>query len=174
MKRLWMIGGILAVLGALTLGVVMAQTEDPPTPFCPFCGDGQKTERGSGWMSEYMHAGFASALGISEEDFTARIEAGETFFEIAVDLGFEQEEISDLFRQARLEALDLAYADGALTDDQYAFMAERMESGFGPGMHGGMPGGAGGFHHFGGPGKGQGGGFGGGCPHLDDASQPES
>jgi hypothetical protein len=174
MKRLLMIGGILAVLGVLTLGVVMAQTEDPPTPFCPFCGEGEQAEQGSGWMSDYMHTGLASALGISEETFEARIAAGESFYEIAADLGFEQAEIRDLFLQARLDALDLAYADGTLTEDQYTFMKDRMESGFGPGMHGGMPGGGGGFRQFGGPGKGNGGGFGGGCPHLNETTQPGS
>lgn len=176
MKKIVILTVIVAALGALTLGVVMAQDDTPETPVFPgFHGGMMGGARGEGYMAEYMHAAFAEALGISEEEFETRMYAGETLWDIADSLGFDADEIAELHNQARLEALELAVEDGFLTQEQYDWMQERMsQSGGGYGMGGyGMHGGGGyGMH-----GRGQGGGFGqnGDCPYYDnDAQNPQS
>ena len=171
MKKIVILTVIVAALGALTLGVVMAQDDTPETPIFPgFHGGMMGGARGVGYMEEYMHAAFAEALGISEEEFETRMYAGETLWDIADSLGFDADEIAELHNQARLEALELAVEDGFLTQEQYEWMQERMsQSGGGYGMHGG---GGYGMH-----GRGQGGGFGqnGDCPYYDnDAQNPQS
>ena len=176
MKKIVILTVIVAALGALTLGVVMAQDDAPETPVFPeYRGGMMGAARGEGYMEEYMHAAFAQALGITEEEFETRMYAGETLWDIADSLGLEAEEIAELHTQARLEALELAYEDGFLTQEQYEWMQERMSQfGGGYGMGGyGMHGGGGyGMH-----GRGQGGGFGqnGDCPYYNNGAEaPQS
>lgn len=176
MKKIVILTVIVAALGALTLGVVMAQDDTPETPIFPgFHGGMMGGARGEGYMAEYMHAAFADALGISEEEFETRMYAGETLWDIADSLGFDADEIAELHNQARLEALELAVEDGFLSQEQFDWMQERMGEYGGFGMGGyGMHGGGG----YGMPGRGQGGGWGqnGGCPHYydNDAQNPQS
>lgn len=162
MKRIIVALALVVLLSAAAIGVVMAQDTDPGTPgspACPYCGTGERFQgrgAGNGQLSEYMHAAFAEALGISQEDFDARIQAGETMFEIATSLGFETEGFIELHEQARLAALEMAFEDGALDADQFEWMKDRMGDGSGSG--------------FGGRGSGRGQGrHGGGCGGFQPA-----
>jgi hypothetical protein len=95
---------------------------------------------GHGPMHEYMETAFATALGMSEEEIEERLEAGETMWQIAEDLGYTQEEFGELMVTARTDALDQAVEAGLLSRAQADWMIERMEQrwadGFGPGSGG--------------------------------------
>jgi hypothetical protein len=52
----------------------------------------------------------AGALGISPSDFEVRRAAGETAYQIALDLGISAEEIPALLSDARSKAIDAAVA----------------------------------------------------------------
>jgi hypothetical protein len=88
-----------------------------------------------GPLHEPMIAGLAEALGLSEEDFTARIEAGETPAEIAESQGTSQEDLATAFQEALAGAIQAAVDDGALTQEQADWILEHHGSAwaFGPG-----------------------------------------
>ena len=149
MKKVVLIAA-LAVLAvaALFAGVAFAQGENPP-----FVGRGPGN--GAGYLHEYMQEAMAEAVGLSEAEFEARHDAGETFYQIALDKGFTAEEIPALMLDARKAALDAAVKDGVITQAQADWMGSR---GFG---RGGM--------------MGNGGGYGtGGCPMFDGDEAPNS
>lgn len=152
MKKTILIVSILVVLSALTVGIVLAQSDGPDRPYFPgyfgphggMMGGGYHGH-GEGYMHEYMHTAFADALGISEEEFEARMEAGESMYDIALSLGFDEDEIAEIHDQAMQAAFDLAESDGFIDEEHYEWMLERMNGfdGFsmhdtdGFGMHGG-------------------------------------
>ena len=80
---------------------------------------------GSGPLADYMHAAMAEALGLSVEDLQARIDAGDTAWDIAAEQGLTTEEFQALMATARQTAIDQALADGVITAEQ----AERMFNG---------------------------------------------
>jgi len=133
-KTLWIVILVILALGALGVGVVAAQDGQPPY------GQGQRgTVDGVGPMHDYMEQAMADAVGLSLEEFEARHDAGETFFQIALAQGFTAEEIPALMQDARAKGLDAAAAAGVITQDQADWMQSR---GFG---RGGMMGGFGGY-----------------------------
>jgi hypothetical protein len=78
-----------------------------------------------GALSDWIHANLAAALVIDPVDLTARLDAGETFSQIALDLGFDPTTISDILVQARADALAQAVADGLITQVQADWLASR-------------------------------------------------
>lgn len=90
-----------------------------------------------GALHEYMYPAMATALGLTPEEFTARHEAGETFWDIAETQGLTAEEAWTLMQTARDEALQQAVADGIITQEFADQMLNHMEgmheNGFGPG-----------------------------------------
>jgi hypothetical protein len=120
---------------------------------------GMMGQTGSGLLHDYMIAGFAEAFGMSVEDLQARIDAGETMFDVATSLGMTQEQFTELMVTVRSDAINQALADGVITQEQADWMlsrlAQRQAAGFGTGtctgtcqmgggMRGGMRGGMGG------------------------------
>ena len=90
MKKTIVIAIVLAAVVALTIaGVAFAQDE-----YVQYIGRGPGDE--SGPLHEYMEKAMADAVGLSLEEFEARHEAGETFYQIALSEGFEAEEIPAL------------------------------------------------------------------------------
>jgi hypothetical protein len=131
-KTLWIVLLVILALGALSVGVVAAQAGQPPVVY------GQRgVADGAGPMHEYMQQAMAEAVGLSVEEFEARHNAGETFYQIALAEGFTAEEIPALMQAAREKGLDAAVAAGAITQEQAEWMSSR---GFG---RGGMMGGYG-------------------------------
>jgi hypothetical protein len=142
---------VLAALAVLGTGVAAAQSPQPPTPV-PGGGNGRGfgpmwfgSENGAyGPMHEYMTNALAEALGISPDEFESRREAGETAYQIAVDLGFSADQIPTLLRDARVKALDAAATANVITQEQADWMKSR-----GAGMGFGNCGGTGGMMGFG-------------------------
>lgn len=122
-KTLLIVALVVLALGALGVGVVVAQSGQPPY--------GQRgTVDGVGPMHDYMEQAMADAVGLSLDEFESRHEAGETFYQIALAQGFSAEEIPALMQDARTKALDAAVADGVISQDQADWMGSR---GFGRG-----------------------------------------
>jgi len=90
-----------------------------------------------GLFHEYMLDAFAEAVGLTPEGVQARIEAGETRWDIALTEGFIEEEIPDLLFSVHSEALQEMVVDGVITQEQADRMLERKTQryadGFGPG-----------------------------------------
>ena len=129
-KTLWIVLLVILALGALGVGVVAAQDGQPPY--------GQRgVADGTGLMHDYMEQAMAESVGLTVEEFGARHNAGETFYQIALAEGFTAEEIPALMQEARAKGLDAAAAAGVITQDQADWMNSR---GFG---RGGMMGGYG-------------------------------
>lgn len=171
MKKLT-IGLILAAVLVLVVGTaVFAQTEtpEPPEGWEGKGGRGPGGWGGRGMMGpgdgtgevhDYMIEGMADALGLSVDELETRLEAGERMYEIASSLGMDQESFFEAMSQARDEAMEQAYEDGVLSEEQYENFLNR---GQGAGQFGGGMG-----HHGGGRGpRGGGGGFNGECPYPD-------
>jgi uncharacterized membrane protein YgcG len=115
-------------------------------------------------MAVYMHAAMAEALGIPVEEFESRIAAGESFYDMALELGFDLDSFSDLHLNIRQIALENAFEDGLFSEEQYNWMLEKFQGqgGGGYGMHG-RGSNNGGF---------SGGGRPGGCMQFPDQSSP--
>lgn len=132
---------VVAALAILATGVAVAQEPQPPVPggwpgMGPGMMHGFAAGAEAGPMHEYMVKAMADVLGISVTDFEARREAGETFYQIALDLGISADKIPALMSEARSKALDAAVADKVITQEQAEWMKSRG-AGMGPGNCGG-------------------------------------
>ena len=164
MKKIIIALTLVGAISLLGIGMVMAQEVSPRTQAgdCPNCPFGNTDHP----LHEYMSEALANALGITVEEFNAYREEGLTFFGIANQLNLDLDTLSASIAQIRTEAIELAFADGVLTQEQYDFMMGR--AGFGNHLGGGMGfGGGTGRQHGGGFGRGQGGGGNGyqNCPY---------
>jgi len=122
-KTLLIVALVVLALGVLGVGIVAAQGQYPP-----FGGRG--VADGTGPLHEYMEKAMAEAVGLTEERFEARHDAGETFYQIALAQGYSAEEIPALMQEARDKALDAAAKDGVISQEQADWMKSR---GFGRG-----------------------------------------
>jgi hypothetical protein len=106
--------------------------------FGPGMMGGRGIAQGEGIMHGYMISAFAGAVGLTVDEVNTRITAGETLKEIAIAQGTAEDQLPKLVTQVRQAALDLAVADGVITQNQADLMIERMNQysgqGFGPGF----------------------------------------
>ena len=78
-----------------------------------------------GILENLMHASMAEVLEMDFDDMTDLMDAGETFSDIALDMGVELEEINDMIAAARADAMAQAVEDGEITQEQADWMASR-------------------------------------------------
>lgn len=167
-KSLLVIGGIIALIGALALaGLAFAQTQTPPQGnnqngygWGMMGGNGRgmmggngrgmmgNSSYGYGPMHEYMEEALANALGITKDDLEAKLAAGETMYDVAKAQGMTDAQIGELMTSAHSDALKSAVQAGAITQAQADWMDEHMDqmfsNGAGPGAcHGGRQSGRG-------------------------------
>jgi len=157
-KTLLIVALLILAIGALGVGVVAAQGGQPPVSGY---GPGMMWDGDEGPLHDYMIKAMAEAVGLSETEFEARHDAGETFYQIALAEGFTTNEIPALMQDARAKALDAAAADGVISQEQAGWMNSR---GFGRGgmtLAPGASAGVGGFGRYGGYGNGE-------CPMYED------
>lgn len=134
----------LFVLVFAGVGLVYAQTE-APQPYTGFgYGHGMMGGRGAfsgsmvdgeeGPFHEIMVNGFAEVIGLSVEQLEARLEAGETMWQIAESEGLTWDEFIAAMQQARSTMLEQAVEDGLLSQEHADFMNSRgMTGGYGQG-----------------------------------------
>ena len=155
MKKLMIALSLVSVISLVGFGVVMAQ-DGAPGPNgrgCTNCPFGDEDHPLHAYMSEAL----ANALGITVDEFNAFREEGLTFFGIASKLDIDLESLSTSVAQIRTDAIELAFADGVLTQEQYEYMLQHAK--VGGGRFGGGMGSGGGFgrHQGGHFGQGKGG-----------------
>lgn len=143
-RKLFAIAAVVTVLAALIVaGLAFAQGNRPPNePGVPYgmmggYGYGMLSGYGYGPMHEYMLPAYAEALGMTPEELQARLEGGETMWDVARAQGLSDEEVYDLMEEAHEKALDQAVEAGALSQKQADWMDKHMDqmvgSGFAPG-----------------------------------------
>lgn len=147
-----LIAGVLVATLA-TVGLVSAQANNPQGDASFGMGRrGMMTNGQSfagtddGVLHDYMVAAFAEKLGVDVDILTERLAAGDHVVDIALEQGLTVDEFRTLMLDARAQAVDLAAADGVITQEQADWMKSRaggMAGGRARGMRGGMQGGFG-------------------------------
>ncbi len=90
-------------------------------------GPGNGGHFGDGLLQDYMTQNLADALGITVEEFISRRDSGETFFQIALELGFDEGEIREMMLTAHEAAVEQALADGVITQEQVKQFQQRKQ-----------------------------------------------
>ncbi|MFZ6030772.1 MAG: hypothetical protein ACOYYS_23955 [Chloroflexota bacterium] len=129
--------GVVAVLSLGAIGFAYAQTPTPSDPAAAPRWGGRGGMMGGGMMHgyggaygplhEYMIAALAESLDMTAEALQARVEAGETPYQVAQSQGLTDTQIATLFDEAHLQALQAAVEAGALTQEQADWMQSRHE-----------------------------------------------
>jgi hypothetical protein len=115
---------VLAASSLLISGAVYAQG----------AGGGRGAMSNSeGRLHDFIIKAYADALGLTTEALEARLDNGETAYQIAFSQGIAADQIPAVLAEARLKALESAVAAGVITSDQAAWM---MTRGFGQGGYG--------------------------------------
>ncbi len=143
MKKILIIGTLViaAVLAFGAIGVAYAQTATPNqtgTGLMAGGRGGMRGQAGDSLLQDYMLAGFATAFDMQVADLQVRIEAGDTMYDVALELGYTQETFSELMVTVRTDAINQALADGVITQEQADWMLSRLSQraagGFGTGV----------------------------------------
>lgn len=148
---------IVAILAILVFGFAGLAYAQDTTPTQPVPGSGLPAagQMGGGrWMGRGgMHANqsmgatglwhtaiiasLAETFGMTPETLQARLDAGETIWQVAEGLGWTSDQLQTEMLAARSAALQQAVEDGTLTQEQADWMSGRMSQGwpegFGPG-----------------------------------------
>jgi hypothetical protein len=140
-KTLLIVALVVLALGALSVGVVLAEGGQPPVNGF---GGGMMWGGGYGPMHTYVVSAFAAELDLTVDEVNTRLQSGETMYQIAIAEGIAEDQIADFLTKVHTAAFDKAVADGALTREQADWMLQRMQTmaqnGYGFGncpMHGG-------------------------------------
>ena len=149
MKKILLAIAAVMIVGVAALavyGVVQAQTPtvEPDAPGFggfgmrgqrgsggPMMGRGQMfgrgqmmMERGEGWMHDSMLNAFAEKFGMSVDDLQARLDAGDSMWDVAQQKGMSEEAFLTLREDVRNQVIDQAVTEGKLTQAQ----ADRMKT----------------------------------------------
>mgnify|MGYP001034232807 CR=1 FL=1 len=103
------------------------------------------------WMHDELLKAFAAKVGLTVDEVTTRLEAGETHTQIAESKGITGDAYTTLWKTIHTQVIDQAVIDGKLTQEQADAIKARIESNAMP-MWGGefSQGGKGGMMPFGG------------------------
>jgi len=158
-KWLWMLAGFGVAVVLVVAGMAIV-TSVNANAVLPQIGDGPGGRHGGrggmmggggmmgstgdtdrGLLSDVMHTAmlsvFADRLATTPTDLQARLDAGESLYDIAEAAGVTQEEFVTLRDTARTQALVDAVSQGLITQEQADQMAARHTGG---GMHSGRGG----------------------------------
>ena len=81
-------------------------------------GKGAAGTNGTSILSTYMTDAVASTLGLDATVVADRLAAGETFYEIAISMGYTAETWPELFASVQAAATEAAAADGLVPQTQ--------------------------------------------------------
>jgi len=76
-----------------------------------------------GVLGDLIHVNLADSLGINPDELTTRMDTGETFSDIALNLGFDYTAINTMLVEARADAVVQAIADGLITQETADWLA---------------------------------------------------
>lgn len=140
MKKIIAIG-IVAMMAVLVFGFAgLAFAQDgtpaqpaPLNPDAPGIGQmrggrwgGQAMAGANGPLHEAVIAALAEAFGMAPETLQARLDGGETLWQVAELLGWNSDQLQAAMLSARSAALEEAVTNGLMTQEQADFMAQRM------------------------------------------------
>jgi hypothetical protein len=128
-KTILVIAIVVLALGALGVGAVMAQGQQPPA----LTGT---TGRGGGLMHDYVEKALADKLGITEQQVEDALASGKTMYQVALDNGTAEADVPVLMTEVHKAAFDAAVADGVVSKDQADWMQRRMQGRLGNGAYG--------------------------------------
>jgi hypothetical protein len=139
MKKTMLIAGVvLAALVVFGVGVVFAQGSTPyagngPMTLAPGASAG--VQNGGGWMHDYVEQALAAKLGLTEAQVEEQLAAGKPMYQIALDNGIKQEDLTDFLNGVHQDAFAAAVKDGVITQQQADWMLQRMQNrgGYGTG-----------------------------------------
>jgi hypothetical protein len=77
-------------------------------------------------MHDYVEEALAAKLGIIEKDIEDALASGKSMYQIALDNGVKEADVTALLTAVHTTAFDKAVADGILTRAQADFMLQRM------------------------------------------------
>ena len=117
---------VIAALGALGIGVALAQSGRPP-----YSGSGMMGG-GYGWMHDYVEQALAAKLGITEETVEKEL-ATKPMYQIALDHGIKQADLATFMDEVHKDAFAKAVKDGVITQQQADWMLQHMHNGVGNG-----------------------------------------
>ncbi len=78
-----------------------------------------------GVLHEKMVAAFAEKLGMSASDLEARLDKGETMYQVTESKEFTSEQFTTMMTEVRSQVLDQAVKDGTITQEQADWMKQR-------------------------------------------------
>ncbi|MEO8356466.1 MAG: hypothetical protein ABI621_11160 [Chloroflexota bacterium] len=107
---------VLLAVGVVGVGAVFAQGSQPPA------------QGGYGWMHEYIEQALADKLGLTEAQIEEQYAAGKTMYQIALDNGITQEELTSFMNEVHEDAFAKAVAADVMTQEQADFMLQRMQN----------------------------------------------
>ncbi|NLT42271.1 MAG: hypothetical protein GXX93_06330 [Anaerolineae bacterium] len=156
MKKLLSVLAVTAALAIALGGTLVVSAQGRGGGGCWACpggtavGPGGWTDRGvpgGGILDGAQDTYLADALGMTVEEFQTARESGLTFYQIALEQGFEPADLPAIMQQARDAALADAVDAGTITQDQADWMAQRGAGRFGSrgGRFGGRGGSFGGY-----------------------------
>lgn len=102
---------LVAVFGSVGSAYAMEDAGKGP-------GNGGVGTTGTSILSSYMTDAVASALGLDATVVADRLAAGETFYDIALSMGYTAETWPELFASVRATATEAAAADGLVPQIQ--------------------------------------------------------
>lgn len=78
-----------------------------------------------GPLHDKMIAAFAEKLELSATDLEARLDKGETLYQVAASQGISSEQFTAMLTEVRGQVLDQAVKDGTITQEQADWMKQR-------------------------------------------------
>ncbi len=113
MKKTFLIVALVVLaLGVWGVGAAFAQGGQPPY----------------GGMHDYVEQAFAAKLGLTEQQVENQLAAGKPMYQIALDNGIKQEDLSNFMNEVHKDAFAKAVKDGAMTQEQADWMLQRMQN----------------------------------------------
>jgi hypothetical protein len=119
-KTILIVGLVVLALGVFGVGAALAQGTQPPV------GRGGMMGGGYGPMHDYVEEALANKLGITEKDVEDALASGKSMYQIALDHGIKEADVTSFLTEVHTTAFDKAVADGVVTREQADFMLQRM------------------------------------------------
>ena len=132
-KTLLIVAIVVLALGVLGAGVAFAQGEQPPQPygFGMMGGPGMMGGRGGyGFMHEYVEQALAEKLGLTEDQVEDSLANGNTMYQLALDNGIAETDLSAFMQEVHQSAFGKAVADGVMSQEQADWMLGHMQAMF--------------------------------------------
>ncbi len=145
-KTLLIVAIVILALGALGVGVAFAQGGNLPSqPYGHGMGGGGMMGGygGYGPVHDYVEQALAAELGLTEAQVEADLAAGKPMYQIALDHGIQQADLTVFMTDIHKTAFAAAVKDGVMTQAQADFMLQNMaQNGY---NYGNCPMGGGGY-----------------------------